>query len=93
MSGLTARTRTALWGAAACLLLLPLVAMQFTQEVAWDGADFVIFGIMLAAACGAYELAVRLTPVAAFRAIAGMAIVAVFVLVWLQLAVGLVGDP
>lgn len=85
--------RTALWCAAALLLLLPLVAMQFTDEVVWDSADFLIFGTMLTAACGAYELVVRLTSNTVFRAIAGMAIVAAFVLVWLQLAVGLVGDP
>ncbi len=81
--------RAALWGAAGCLLLLPLVAMQFTDEVAWDGADFLIFGAMLVAACGAYELAARLTRQTAYRAAAAAAITALFILIWLELAVGL----
>lgn len=93
MSDRAFNSRTALWCAAALLLLLPLLAMQFTDEVAWDGADFLIFGAMLIAACGTYELAARLTRARTHRAMAGLAIAAIFVLVWLQLAVGLVGDP
>ena len=38
------------WGAAAALLLLPLVAMQFTEEVNWTVFDFLVFGSMLAVA-------------------------------------------
>jgi hypothetical protein len=30
------RWRLAIWGTAALILLLPLLAMQFTDEVAWD---------------------------------------------------------
>jgi hypothetical protein len=37
---------------AVLLLLLPLVAMQFTDEVAWDETDFLVFGAMLFSACG-----------------------------------------
>ncbi len=33
--------RIAAWSAAALVLLLPLVAMQFTEEVNWTVADFV----------------------------------------------------
>jgi len=77
-----------MWGAAALLLLIPLIAMQFTDEVAWDGADFAISGAMLVAACGAFELAVRTTDRPAYRAAAGLAIAAGFLLLWAQLAVG-----
>lgn len=82
------RWRIAMWGAAALLLLLPLVAMTFTPEVAWDEADFAIFGAMLVAACGAFELAVRLTDRPAYRALAGFALAGGFTLFWAQLAVG-----
>jgi hypothetical protein len=81
-----------LWSAAALMLALPAVAMQFSDEMAWDAADFIIFGGMLIAACGAYELATRWIARPAFRAVAGLAIASVFVLVWLELAVGLVGS-
>ncbi|WP_438011661.1 hypothetical protein WME89_25305 [Sorangium sp. So ce321] len=84
--------RMAVWGAAALVLLLPLVAMQFTEEVAWDLADFVIFGAMLVGACGTYELAARSTGNRAYRAAVGVALAAAFVLVWMNLAVGIIGN-
>ena len=50
VEGRSGRWRTAVWGTAAFLLLLPLVAMQFTNEVNWDATDFAVFGTMLALA-------------------------------------------
>ena len=83
--------RIALWGTAVFILLIPLIAMQLTDEVAWDREDFVIFGVMLVAACSVYEIAARLTHNTTRRAIAGIGIAAVFMLVWLDLAAGIVG--
>lgn len=84
--------RLLVWGSAACLLLLPLVAMQFTTEVDWDGRDFMLIGSMLLIACASYELAVWLSDSPAYRAGFGMAVVAAFLLVWVNLAVGMIGD-
>ena len=40
--------RLALWaGGAALLLMIPLVAMHFTDELDWDLFDFVIMGCLL----------------------------------------------
>jgi len=83
------RWRVVLWGGAAMLFLLPLLAMQFTREVTWTGFDFEAFGLMLAVACGAFELAVRLLRKPLWRVGAGVAILVVFLLVWAQGAVGL----
>lgn len=80
------------WVVAAVLLLLPLVAMQFTSEMAWDETDFIVFGAMLLGACGAYELAVRMTGSTAYRAGVGVAVVAAFILIWMNLAVGIIGS-
>jgi len=85
--------RPLVWGAAACLLLLPLVAMQFTDEVNWTAGDFIVFGTMLLLACGAWELAARMSGSAAYRAGFGIAIVAAFLVTWVNLAVGVIGDP
>lgn len=82
--------RKAVWGTASSLLLLPAVAMQFTREVSWDAADFIVIGAMLLAACGAYELATRMSGSTAYRAGSGIAIVAAFLLVWINLAVGVI---
>jgi hypothetical protein len=79
------------WCTAAFLLLLPFVAAQFTAEVNWDATDFIIFGAMLAIACGIYELAARATGSGAYRAAVGIATTAAFILVWMNLAVGIIG--
>lgn len=84
--------RVLVWGGAACLLLLPLLAMQFTREVDWDGRDFAVIAVMLLIACGTFELAMRLSPSPAYRAGFGIAAVAGFLLVWVNLAVGMIGS-
>jgi hypothetical protein len=84
--------RIAVWGTAAFLLLLPLVAMQFSKEVNWTLFDFVVFGAMLLVACGTYELATRLSGNTAYRAAVGVAVVGGFLLVWMNLAVGIIGS-
>lgn len=81
-----------IWGAAACLLLLPWVAMQFTHDVVWTAFDFIVFGTMLAVACGAYELAARMSRNTWYRAAAGIAVLAGFFMVWVNLAVGIIGS-
>lgn len=83
--------RRVVWGTAAFLLLLPLFAMQFTEEVNWDAVDFIAFGAMLLAACGAYELTTGLSGNSNYRAAFGLAVAASFVLVWVNLAVGIIG--
>ena len=90
--GGASRWRMALWGGAALLLLTPLVAMQFTREVAWTGSDFAIMGAMLAIVCGGVELAVRMSRSHAARAGAGIALVTGFLLTWMNLAVGIIGN-
>ena len=85
------RWRLAVWGAAALMLLLPLLAMQVTDEVDWDVADFAIFSTMLGGAGGAFELAAGRTGNTAYRAAIGVALAAAFILVWMNLAVGIIG--
>jgi hypothetical protein len=73
-------------------LLLPLVAMQFTDEIVWDETDFIVMGAMLFGACGTYALAARMTGNVAYRAAVGVAVVAAFILIWMNLAVGIIGS-
>ena len=75
---------------AALILLLPAAAMQFTNEVDWDETDFVVMGAMLFGACGVYELAARMTGNVAYRAAVGVAVMAAFILIWMNLAVGII---
>jgi hypothetical protein len=86
------RLRVAIWGLAAGLFLLPLVAMQFTDQVTWTAFDFVFWGGMLLVACGIYELATRLSPSRWYRAGVGAAVVGAFLVVWVNGAVGMIGN-
>lgn len=86
------RWRLTAWASASLLLLLPAAAMRFTEQLDWGPADFVVFGIMLLTACGAFEVAVRRSADPRYLAGAGVAIAAGFILVWMNLAVGLIGD-
>jgi len=86
------RWRIVPWAVAALLLALPLVAMQFTAEVTWDETDFLVMGAMLFGACGLFELGTRMTGNAAYRAGVGLAVVAAFLLIWINLAVGIIGS-
>lgn len=83
--------RHLVWFIAAVVLLVPAAAMQITNEVRWDTADFVIFGGMLIAACLAFEAMTALTNRSCYRIAGGLAIVATFFVVWLELAVGIMG--
>lgn len=80
------------WGGAAALLALPAVAMRFTRQVDWGPEDFIVMGALLALACGAYEGATRLSGNTAYRAGAAVAILTCFLTVWVNLAVGMIGD-
>jgi hypothetical protein len=84
--------RRLVWGGAVFLMLLPAVAMQFTDEVDWTGADFVAWGVMLAVACLAYEVAARIARSNAYMAAAGIAVGGGFLTVWANLAVGIIGN-
>lgn len=75
------------------LLLVPLVAMQFTAEVNWTAFDFVAMWVILAGAGLGYKLlATRKTANLAYRAGAALAVAAGFLIVWLNLAVGIIGS-
>src|SRR5688572_14413491 len=85
------RWSIAVWTIAGLLWFLPLAAMQFTDEVVWDEIDFAVWGAMLFGAAGAYALAARMTGNYAYRAAVGVALAAAFILIWLNLAVGIFG--
>jgi hypothetical protein len=85
------RWRIAAWATAAALMLLPLFAMQVTDEVVWDLADFAFFGALLAGAGFSYEFLARKTGSTAYRAAIGVALAGAFILVWMNAAVGVIG--
>ena len=75
------------WGGVAVLLTIPLV-LRFP----WTVSDFLFAGLMFGVAGLAIELAVRASSNLAFRAGVGVAVAAAFLLVWVNGAVGFLGD-
>lgn len=75
------------------VLLMPLVAMQFTEEVNWKIGDFIVMGILLFSAGLAYELLTRKLSTTTYRIAVGIAIGILFLLIWAELAVGIFGTP
>lgn len=78
--------------ATAGLLMVPLIAMRFSEEVVWTGSDFVIAGILLGGTGMLFELALSRAGTLTYRAAAGLALVSSLFLVWANLAVGLIGS-
>jgi len=73
------------------VLLIPLLAMQFTDEVNWDRTDFSVAWILMISVGLTYKLAVRRAGNFLYRAAVGLALAAAFILIWVNLAVGIIG--
>jgi hypothetical protein len=84
--------RVAIWGGAAALMSAPVVASRLTDEMAWDRADFILFGTLLATACAAWEIAIRRTKSWTFAAGAIVAVGAALLLFLVNGAVGFIGN-
>ena len=84
--------RVAGWTVAGVVLLIPLAAMQFTREVNWTVGDFMFAGLLIGTVGLAYELAVRSTGNRTYRGGVAAALTASFLTVWVNGAVGMIGD-
>lgn len=76
----------------AAVLAAPLVAMQFTDEVNWNLLDFIVMGFLLFGTGLAYVLISRISDRIAYRTAVGVAVAAGFLLIWVNLAVGIIGS-
>jgi hypothetical protein len=78
--------------ATAAILVAPLVAMHFTDEVNWGLLDFIVMGFLLFGTGLTYVFISRISEKGAYRAAVGLAVVAGFLLIWMNLAVGIIGS-
>ena len=77
----------------AILLLIPLIAMQFSDEVNWKLADFVIAGVLLFGTGLICEFVMRKVKKKENRIALIVVIIALLLLIWAELAVGIFGTP
>ena len=75
----------------ALLLLIPLIAMQFTDEVNWTPLDFVVAGLLLLGTGLLCELVMRKVNNVRLRIAICVALLVVLLLIWAELAVGIFG--
>lgn len=85
--------RVAVWAVVvALILLIPVVAMQVSDEWNWDLFDFIFAATVLFGAALAYEVVAGLGSTVAYRAAVGVAAVTSVLLIWINGAVGIIGD-
>ena len=71
------------------ILLVPLIAMQLTDEVNWNVEDFIVIGALLFGTSCVYEVMARRMKKDKNRFIFGLVCIAAVVVVWIELAVGI----
>ena len=76
------------WSLVGLILLAPLVAMQFTREVAWMASDFLFAGVLLIGGGVLIELAVRRVTNRLVAILICAAVVLSVLLIWADGAVG-----
>ena len=86
--------RSVFWVALITLFILsiPLVAMQFTDQVKWTLLDFIIMGSLIFSAGFSYILLTRSSSNVIYRVAFAIAIGSTFLVIWVNLAVGLIGS-
>lgn len=81
--------RIVLWVVLTAIAICPLVAMQFTDEVRWDPADFAAAAVLLVSLGAVVELAFFASQRSRTRAIMIGVPFAAIITVWAEAAVGI----
>lgn len=74
------------------VLLVPLGAMQITDDVAWGFSDFAVAWVLMTSVGFTYKWLTKQRSDHTYRLAAGLALSTVFILIWGNLAVGLIGS-
>lgn len=80
------------WLFAAAILLAPVIGMQVSDTVAWGPGDFVAMVALLLLVGGALEVVARHRALPRrHKWLLGIVAVFLFLVIWAELAVGLIG--
>lgn len=75
------------------ILLIPLISMQYTEEVNWSLQDFIIAAILLFGAGFSFDYILKKIKKTSHRVIIISILIILIVLIWIELAVGIFGTP
>jgi hypothetical protein len=84
--------RIAGWSIPVILLIIPAVAMRHTSEVDWGPSNFIVMGALFATIGLGIEFLMRQSSNTAYRIGAVIALITAFLTIWVNLAVGMIGD-
>lgn len=79
--------------AVAVILLIPFIAMQFTDQVKWSLFDFIGAAVLLAGTGLMCEFVLRKFKKTSHRIAICAVILIALLLTWMELAVGIFGTP
>jgi len=75
------------------VLLIPMIAMQFTDEVNWSYMDFIIAAGLLSSLGVVIYYALNFLKNQKYKWLIIGLVVLLFILIWAELAVGIFGTP
>jgi len=67
--------------------------MQFTDDVNWTLLDFIVAGVLLLGTGLMCEIVLRKVKTIKFRIVICVILLLLFILIWVELAVGIFGTP
>jgi hypothetical protein len=71
------------------LLLIPLLATVFSNEVVWGPLDFAVAGILIFGTGLAFNLIFKKVKTIRYKVISSLVLLGLFLFVWAELAVGI----
>jgi|TARA_B110000240_G_scaffold521_1_gene538 hypothetical protein len=74
------------------LLMIPLIAMQFTNQVNWSVGDFIVMAMLLYGTGVLCEFAIRRITTISYRYLTIVLILLCCLVIWAELSVGLFGS-
>ena len=87
------KRRTAYLFIGVAILLIPLVAMQFSKEVNWTILDFSLAGALLFGIAITLKWIIKKAKTKRAKLMLISALLIVFILLWIELAVGIFNSP
>ena len=73
--------------------MIPAIAMPFTDEVNWQGPDFLIAAFLLFGTGFSIEFFLRMIKNSTTRMILATSALILLIFLWMEMAVGLFGSP